>query len=122
MTRFHVVRRLTCYFEVAYDSILGLWVFEEGLLRHAIHIEDDAVNRVHVFRYVSKPWDPDDLVNLLREAVAHQQHLTERHELLNDVRRFLQSLDLDGRPCGEAWEQERRIIVQRIDGLLTAKQ
>ncbi len=82
----------------------------------------DAVNRAHVFRYVSKPWDPDDLVNLLREAVAHQQHLTERHELLNDVRRFLQSLDLDGRPCGEAREQERRIIVQRIDGLLTAKQ
>ena len=46
--------------------------------------------------------------------------MTERQKLLIEVRRFMQSLDTDSRPNGEPREQERRSIMQRIDGLLTA--
>jgi DNA-binding NtrC family response regulator len=46
----------------------------------------EAVNRGHIFRYVTKPWDPDDLAALLKEAVARFNDLAERNLLLADLR------------------------------------
>lgn len=81
----------------------------------------DAVNRGHVFRYLSKPWDPDDLMDVLREAVAHQQYRAEQHKLLIDVRQFMQTFHWDDRLNSDPLEQECRSIVQRIDVLLTER-
>lgn len=45
----------------------------------------DAVNQGNVFRYVAKPWDPDVLMAVLREAGEVYDRLTEREQLLADL-------------------------------------
>ena len=46
----------------------------------------DAVNQGNVFRYVAKPWDPDELIAALKEAGAVYDRLIEREHLLADLR------------------------------------
>jgi len=38
----------------------------------------DAVNRGEIYRYLTKPWDPDDLCDVLRQACEHCEELAER--------------------------------------------
>jgi signal transduction histidine kinase len=45
----------------------------------------DAINRGSVYRYITKPWDPDELVAIIREAC-------ERHDLIADRRRLIDEL------------------------------
>ena len=45
----------------------------------------DAVNQGNVFRYVSKPWDPDELIAALHDAGREYDRLAEREHLLADV-------------------------------------
>jgi len=45
----------------------------------------DAINQGHVFRYIAKPWEPDELQALIRQAV-------ERHELLAEKTRLMAEL------------------------------
>jgi DNA-binding NtrC family response regulator len=51
----------------------------------------DAVNEGHIYRYITKPWDPDELLSVLRQACAAYDHLVEHQHLLADLRRFLAS-------------------------------
>ena len=46
----------------------------------------DAINQGHVFRYLGKPWDPDDMSLAIRQAVAHHDLLVERRELVEELR------------------------------------
>jgi response regulator RpfG family c-di-GMP phosphodiesterase len=46
----------------------------------------DAVNQGNVFRYVSKPWNPDELVGVLREAGEEYDRLANRERLLADLK------------------------------------
>ena len=45
----------------------------------------DAVNQGSIFRYVAKPWDPDLLIETLREAGRMYDALAEREKLLADL-------------------------------------
>lgn len=47
----------------------------------------DGINRGHVYRYIAKPWDSDQLIDVLRAACARHQHIVERRRLLHDLRR-----------------------------------
>jgi signal transduction histidine kinase len=47
----------------------------------------DAINEGHVYRYITKPWDPDELLTILRQAGAQYDLLQERQRLLDDLRR-----------------------------------
>ena len=38
----------------------------------------DAINEGHVFRYITKPWDPDELEAVIRQAVEQHDLLVER--------------------------------------------
>jgi DNA-binding NtrC family response regulator len=49
----------------------------------------DAVNQGHIYRYVTKPWDPDELLGVLRQACAAYDHLIERQRLLTEMRTYL---------------------------------
>jgi DNA-binding NtrC family response regulator len=49
----------------------------------------DAINQGQIYRYLTKPWDPDELVAVLREACAHYERLAQRRGLLNDLRDHL---------------------------------
>jgi signal transduction histidine kinase len=45
----------------------------------------DAINQGNVYRYVVKPWDPDELVSILREAVERYDLVVERTRLTHEL-------------------------------------
>ena len=49
----------------------------------------DAINEGQIYRYLTKPWDPDELVALLHQACDHYQQIAERKQLLRDLKRHL---------------------------------
>ncbi len=58
----------------------------------------DAINTGGVYRYIVKPWDPDDLIDVLKDAAARYDDGIERGRLLHDTRTFLQEWrELGGR-------------------------
>jgi DNA-binding NtrC family response regulator len=46
----------------------------------------DAVNEGQIHRYLTKPWDPDELVAVLHQACAQYDRIAERLRLLHDLR------------------------------------
>lgn len=64
----------------------------------------DAVNEGHIYRYITKPWDPDELLSLLRQACSAYDRVVEHRHLLSDLRQFLVSCVplLQGLPQAEA--------------------
>ena len=53
----------------------------------------DAINEGHVYRYITKPWDPDELRTVLHQACEQYDLLQERQQLLEDLRRKNQELE-----------------------------
>jgi response regulator RpfG family c-di-GMP phosphodiesterase len=51
-----------------------------------VHTVIDAINQGHVFRFLSKPCDPELLVAVVRQAVEHHDLLVEKNQLLVDLR------------------------------------
>ncbi len=49
----------------------------------------DAVNHGGLFRYITKPWDPDELIDLLREATAEYDAVVQRRRLLANVHDYV---------------------------------
>ena len=49
----------------------------------------DAINQGQIFRYLTKPWDPDELVAVLRQGCEEYDRLTERRVLLLDMRDYV---------------------------------
>jgi signal transduction histidine kinase len=54
----------------------------------------DAINEGNVYRYITKPWDPDELLTVLRQAGEQYDLLQERQQLLDDLRGKNQELVL----------------------------
>lgn len=50
----------------------------------------DAINNGGLFRYITKPWDPDQLIDVLHEAVAEYESSVERRQLLVDLHNHLE--------------------------------
>jgi CheY-like chemotaxis protein len=46
-----------------------------------------AINDGHVYAYIAKPWEPDQLKQLMKQAVEHHQLSVENERLLVDLRR-----------------------------------
>ena len=49
----------------------------------------DAINHGQIYRYLTKPWDPDELSQALHEACAYYDRVAERRRLLLDLREHL---------------------------------
>src|SRR5439155_23009417 len=45
----------------------------------------DAINQGNVFRYITKPWDPDELQTIIRHAAQQYDLLVERKRLLAEL-------------------------------------
>jgi signal transduction histidine kinase len=45
----------------------------------------DAINEGHVFRYVAKPWDPDELGTVIRQAVEHHDLILTKQRLIEEL-------------------------------------
>ncbi len=52
-----------------------------------IHAVIDAINQGNVYRYITKPWDPDELQAILRQAA-------ERYDMLVDRKRLQAELEV----------------------------
>lgn len=46
----------------------------------------EAINDGHVYAYVTKPWEPDQLKQLMRQAVGHHQLSVLNQRLLEDLK------------------------------------
>src|SRR5205807_8702035 len=49
----------------------------------------DAINQGQIYRYLTKPWDPDELVAVLHQACAYHDRIGARRRLLADARDFV---------------------------------
>lgn len=47
----------------------------------------DAVNKGHVYRYITKPWDPQELQAILRDACTRQELIVERQHLVQELQK-----------------------------------
>lgn len=56
----------------------------------------NAVNRAGIFRFVSKPWDDDDLKAALGDALAQRRILVENRHLANQLRAQQDELEQKG--------------------------
>jgi signal transduction histidine kinase len=82
----------------------------------------DAINRGNVYRYIAKPWDPDDLLALLRQAGEQYDLLVERKHLLADLRAKNQELEranAELRHSGEMKEAFIRVASHELRTPLT---
>ena len=46
----------------------------------------DAINQGHIARYITKPWDADELSAVLRQAVEQHGLIVEKNRLLRDLK------------------------------------
>jgi signal transduction histidine kinase len=53
----------------------------------------DAINEGNVYRYITKPWDPDELQGIIREAGERYDLLVERKELLQKLQQQNKELE-----------------------------
>jgi response regulator RpfG family c-di-GMP phosphodiesterase len=51
-----------------------------------------AINQGHIFKFLKKPWQPDELESAVREAAAEYERLVEHAELMENLRVELQQL------------------------------
>jgi CheY-like chemotaxis protein len=47
----------------------------------------DSINDGHVYAYITKPWEPDDLKQVMKQAVERYQLTVENERLLTDLKR-----------------------------------
>jgi DNA-binding NtrC family response regulator len=82
----------------------------------------DAINEAQVYRYLTKPCDPDDVFALLREAGELYVQTAERQRLLRDLQTHVaacqQALQPSGGPQGEALTQAGNELLARLRGIL----
>src|SRR6184192_3886102 len=45
----------------------------------------DAINRGNVYRYIAKPWNPDELQAVVRDAVERHDLIAERQRLITEL-------------------------------------
>jgi DNA-binding NtrC family response regulator len=48
----------------------------------------EAINHGNVYRFITKPWDPDDLVASLREACTGYGRIVQRRHLVRELRTY----------------------------------
>ena len=82
----------------------------------------DAVNEGGIYRYLTKPWDPDELVAVLHQACGHYDRTAGRDRLLRDLRDHAANCQtlLGGRPDEPAAEAVRTggALLERLDRAL----
>src|SRR5437763_8047462 len=81
----------------------------------------DAINHGQIYRYLTKPWDPDELCAVLHEACAYYDRIAERRRLLFDLRDHLlaclQPADGRAEPSADAAKE----LLTRVQQALAEK-
>jgi len=86
----------------------------------------DAINKGRIYRYLTKPWDPDELIAVLRDACEQHERAAAKKQLLRDLREHLtRTLSLVQSLPAEQTEttqhaQASQALLARIDAALSA--
>jgi response regulator RpfG family c-di-GMP phosphodiesterase len=80
----------------------------------------DAVNQGEIYRYLTKPWDPDELLAALRQACDYYDRLSHRRLLLCDLRDHLKRCG--ERPDDAVLPRDRANLTARIEQALAAEE
>jgi DNA-binding NtrC family response regulator len=75
----------------------------------------DAVNHGHLFRYLTKPCDPDDLIATIAEAAERYARRTDHRRLLADARMFIEQA-ASALPEGD-WPRRARALTERLSAI-----
>ncbi len=70
----------------------------------------DAINQGSVFRYITKPWDPDELQTIIRQAAEQYDLLVERKKLLLELQIKNRELELANTELRKASELKDAFI------------
>ncbi|HTL29611.1 MAG TPA: hybrid sensor histidine kinase/response regulator [Tepidisphaeraceae bacterium] len=70
----------------------------------------DAINQGSVYRYINKPWDPDELQMIIREASEKYELIIEREQLLVDLSKANEKLTTANKELHEANELKSAFI------------
>src|SRR5438270_2199352 len=70
----------------------------------------DAINEGSVYRYISKPWVPDELRTILRQAMEYHLLQVERKRLLDEVRQKNAQLEAANAELRRANDLKRAFI------------
>jgi DNA-binding NtrC family response regulator len=67
----------------------------------------DAINSGELYRYISKPWDPDDLIQMLREAATKHDELVAQVALIRGLRQYLDDAEQVASAAAEMLDAQR---------------
>jgi signal transduction histidine kinase len=70
----------------------------------------EAINQGNVYRYITKPWDNEELQGVLRQAAEHYDLIAERKQLLAEVQAKNQQLEAANADLYEANELKKAFI------------
>jgi signal transduction histidine kinase len=82
----------------------------------------DAINQGNVYRYISKPWDPDELQTIIRQAAQQYDLILERKRLLAELQiknRELASANMELLQANELKEAFIRVASHELRTPLT---
>jgi signal transduction histidine kinase len=70
----------------------------------------DAINQGNVYRYITKPWEPQELQAVLRQAVEHYDLLAERKRLLAELQAKNRQLETANGELRQANDMKKAFI------------
>jgi signal transduction histidine kinase len=70
----------------------------------------DAINQGNVYRYITKPWDPEELETIIRQAVERYDLLVERRRLMENLQTSNKKLENANTELSRANDLKRAFI------------
>lgn len=74
----------------------------------------DAINKGGLYRYITKPWDPDELIEVLREATREYDSHLMRRQLIVDLRNHIEAIQSIAKPLLDTTESHDRAAVKEF--------
>jgi DNA-binding NtrC family response regulator len=80
----------------------------------------DAINRAQIYRYITKPWDNQELIGIIQQAADHHVLLKKNTELVEELRTLNKNLEnLVTRRTAELQQANEKLAEQAMTDPLT---